>query len=324
MADSSLANKPSTVKKLYSLGWNSIILADDVNKEVTFCMTEFKGLCSVVPYGFIYSTLGSTHQKVYDSMDDAKKSAGPFFHLSSRASRVLGEAYQNRKVAEYVVKRRRREVISEDVKSFVNSHDSNIMSKISDLKDSIVSGDMKKAKQIANSVPQKMNEIENDINKDEETRSNYQFAKNVIGKTMKFSPSVTEKLAAFATMVSSEAENSRDTIKEIIHKLYAAVSSKEGKELIIAVLSFTWSTLTWFLTKKSLFGIRPGGGGIWGNLVNAFKDSGFLHMFNPTTIRLIFKRLLLVGSHYWWILAILLVIYIVSDMIRSSEDDDNE
>lgn len=354
-----LAKSPATMKKLYSLGWSSIVLTDDVNKEATFCMTEFKGLCSNVPYGFIYSTLGKAHQTAYDTLDDAKKSAGPFFHLTSKAAHVLGEAYRNRKIAEYIVKRRKREIISEDVKEVVVSNSSSIFGKIQDIKISIESGNLKKAKQIADSAPQKMNEIERDINQDHETKTNYEFARNVLGKTLKVGPKVVNKLAAFTAMLASETKNTKESTKEIIHSIYAALSSKTGKSMITAFLAMAWNIIATTLAKRAIFGTATGAGlktgvqvaykfgaaaakaatttalnvasptasqtlGGIAKIATATHVGGLRAVFAPSNLYQMLKWAGHFAAQHWLILSILLVIYIVGEMISASGDEENE
>lgn len=91
-SDSEFFKNAGGVHKLHSLGWTSFIAADDVNKRAIFCMREFHGLCSSVPYSFIYSSLGKEHKRVYDDLEDLKKSASPFFKTSFNVKRVFGES----------------------------------------------------------------------------------------------------------------------------------------------------------------------------------------------------------------------------------------
>ena len=77
------------IHKLHQVGWNSIIAADDVNKRALFCMKEFHGLCTTVPYQFIYSSLGKDHGKVYDSLEEVKKSASPFLQRAVSIKRLF-------------------------------------------------------------------------------------------------------------------------------------------------------------------------------------------------------------------------------------------
>ena len=74
-----------------SIGWNSFILADETNKRAIFCMEEFHGLCSSVPYQFMYSSLGSEHSKVYENLEDVRKSMSPIFRTSINLAKLAGK-----------------------------------------------------------------------------------------------------------------------------------------------------------------------------------------------------------------------------------------
>jgi hypothetical protein len=82
-------SSPDVVKKLHQLGWASIVVTDDVNKQATFCMKEFGGICSTIPYSFIFSSLGKEHSQVYKDLEDANRSAGPFFRKKSTTRRKM-------------------------------------------------------------------------------------------------------------------------------------------------------------------------------------------------------------------------------------------
>jgi hypothetical protein len=98
--DNEMFKSAGGVKKMFSLGWTSFIVADDVNKRVTFCMDEFKGLCSVVLYPYMFAGLG--HSRVYDSLEDVRKSASPFFKISSSPTKLFGESIASIKAGEYL------------------------------------------------------------------------------------------------------------------------------------------------------------------------------------------------------------------------------
>jgi hypothetical protein len=85
-------SKPGVVRRIHKLGWASLIITDDVNKRATFCMKEFGGVCSVVPYQFIYSSLGKDHAKVYEDLEDVKRTASPFFSMRTNRSKAFGES----------------------------------------------------------------------------------------------------------------------------------------------------------------------------------------------------------------------------------------
>ena len=95
-------SKPGVVRRVHKLGWASMIITDDVNKKATFCMKEFGGICSVVPYPFIYASLGKDHAKVYDDLEDVKRSASPFFSLRKRRKQVFGETLAYNRLNTYL------------------------------------------------------------------------------------------------------------------------------------------------------------------------------------------------------------------------------
>ena len=80
---------PNMMSKLNQLGWASMIFADDVNKTAKFCMKEFGGVCSELPYSHMYASFGLAHGKVYTDLEDAKKATGPFFRNKSTTLRKI-------------------------------------------------------------------------------------------------------------------------------------------------------------------------------------------------------------------------------------------
>ncbi len=98
--DNELFRSAGGVKKMFGLGWTSFIVADDVNKRVTFCMDEFKGLCSVVLYPYMFAGLGQS--RVYESLEDVRRSASPFFKFSKSPTKMFGESLAAQKAGEYL------------------------------------------------------------------------------------------------------------------------------------------------------------------------------------------------------------------------------
>jgi len=94
------------VKKLFKLGWSSLVITDEVEKRAIFCMKEFDGLCSSVPYGFIYSSLGKEQHEVFRKLEDVKAAASPFFKLStslgSVTSKAVSEAVVSSRIQHYI------------------------------------------------------------------------------------------------------------------------------------------------------------------------------------------------------------------------------
>jgi hypothetical protein len=91
------------VKKLFSLGWGSFAIVDDVNKRATFCMKEFKGLCSSVSLANIYASIGKEQHQVYKDAEEVKASSSPFFHMSTSIKRLASESIANEKLEKYLV-----------------------------------------------------------------------------------------------------------------------------------------------------------------------------------------------------------------------------
>jgi len=91
------------VKKLFSLGWGSFAIIDDVNKRATFCMKEFKGLCSSVGLANIYASIGKDQHQVYKDAEEVKASASPFFHVSTSIKRLASESIANKKLEKYLM-----------------------------------------------------------------------------------------------------------------------------------------------------------------------------------------------------------------------------
>ena len=94
--------RTNKIKQLYKLGWTSFVITDDVNKRAFFCMKEFNGMCSSVQYNFMYTTIGKEHGKVFDDLEDVKKSSSPFFKLSTKASQVVAEQYVVDKINQFL------------------------------------------------------------------------------------------------------------------------------------------------------------------------------------------------------------------------------
>jgi len=83
------------IRKLFVSKWNSFVIADDINKRSTFCMQQQKGLCTVVPYSYMLSALGEEYQKVYDNLEDVRKSASNPFIGSRGTTMSAKKVFEN-------------------------------------------------------------------------------------------------------------------------------------------------------------------------------------------------------------------------------------
>lgn len=96
-------SRPAGIKRLHELGWASIIIADDVARTGTFCMKEFSGICSVVPYSYMFASLGKDQAQAYQDLEDIKKKSGPFFKMSTHRKKVFSlESKSNVVVDKYL------------------------------------------------------------------------------------------------------------------------------------------------------------------------------------------------------------------------------
>jgi len=77
------------INRLYKMGWDNFVIADDISRTAWFCMKEFRGMCSAVPYAMMYQHLNQG--KAYETMEDAKKANSSIFKISKKFSRIIGE-----------------------------------------------------------------------------------------------------------------------------------------------------------------------------------------------------------------------------------------
>lgn len=81
-------------KRLFSLGWKHLLINDDVQKKVTFCMKEFSGVCSSVPHKYIFTSVSKDMGEAYENLNDLKGAANPIFrqHVSGDFRKIVGES----------------------------------------------------------------------------------------------------------------------------------------------------------------------------------------------------------------------------------------
>jgi hypothetical protein len=93
------ASRARDIQKLFKLSWESFCIADDVNRRVAFCMKQFRGMCSIVPYSMLYQTLGQA--RVFEDMEDVRRSSGSLFKSSKNLKKVIGESMAQQKLEEF-------------------------------------------------------------------------------------------------------------------------------------------------------------------------------------------------------------------------------
>jgi len=107
--DATLYSNPKMVVKLFGLSWGNMMLADDINRKVYFCMKKFKGMCTMIPYSMIYQTLGQ--KQVFDDLEDARQKSGALFKRKGVSlQKIASEHHAQFKLDSY-------QYISEDSKN---------------------------------------------------------------------------------------------------------------------------------------------------------------------------------------------------------------
>jgi len=233
------------ITKLYKLGWNSFVVADDVNKRATFCMKPFRGLCSTVQYSFIYSSLEQS--KVYEDLEDVRRAASPFFKMTTKASRLVGECLATSKMEEYLPE---PQVLEEDIKSFARRLTPTIVKRVGEeLDKAVLSKNVSKIKNIVSKlkIPEvSMSSIEQVAHKNlSGFRKSYELSKKVISNSLPNLPSrlVEPVSAAIAIKSSLKKEDvmgeTRKNLKDVVSRLRTPEAQKQIKteKAIVVVLS---------------------------------------------------------------------------------------
>jgi hypothetical protein len=89
------------VRKLMRLGWQSFCIADDINRRLTFCMSEFKGMCQTIPYTMVYHSLDQA--RVFEDLEDVRRSTTSLFKSKIAVNKVFGESIAQKKLEEFSV-----------------------------------------------------------------------------------------------------------------------------------------------------------------------------------------------------------------------------
>lgn len=191
-----LFKRAGGVKKLFKLGWTSIVIADDVAKNVTFCPKEQKGICSTIPYSMIYSSISTDAKKIYDDMDDAKKSSGVIFRRKTRLSKYIGEFEMNDillKTSDYssLNENYLNENINDIFKKLSQVPTNKLKKVIIDLKKMIEKQDIKSITSTLKFLPKvDINSIEFKLSKSPQFKKIKAFSKKVLKNSI---PNISEK-----------------------------------------------------------------------------------------------------------------------------------
>ena len=96
--ENQIFQKSGGISKLFKLGWDSIVVADEVQRIAYFCMKQFNGYCTAVNFSLMHSSLKQTD--AFDSLEDVRSSSSSMFRIKKKAS-TLGERFAEYKLNSY-------------------------------------------------------------------------------------------------------------------------------------------------------------------------------------------------------------------------------
>lgn len=247
------------VKKLFSLGWTSFVVADDMNKVVNFCMKTYKGMCSMVNYGFLYSDSRSHHQ-VYKDIDEISSRSGPLFRLKNRRKTMITDNLAKQKLDLYSVNSMLSELDLSIIGKKVKDNPAFIVSNVKSIVSALKRNDVKTVYNIVkkfNPTNKKvdLNKIVNDLSKESSLfKKNYDLSYMVFKNSL---PKLNEEALVAGTILyagiislnKDKNYNIKNDLKKIVASTRNNVKTQDednddfSKDLTIA-FSFAILTVT--------------------------------------------------------------------------------
>ena len=74
--DYNIFSNRSAMNRLFKMGWSTFGVLDSINEEMTFISSLDGGYMHVIPYSYMFETIGS--KVLYDSSDKLKRASSPF------------------------------------------------------------------------------------------------------------------------------------------------------------------------------------------------------------------------------------------------------
>jgi len=264
--DEEFTTSAKGVKKLFGLGWTSFVIADDVNKVATFCMKNYKGMCSIVNYGFLYSDARSQSQ-VYQDIDDIRRNAGPMFRMKRRKKSMITDNLAQYKLDQYSTdvllseSTLNESVIPNLIKQLKTSPDK-MASNLKSIQSAVKRKDMKLAYKIIKKFnpSNKPMELSKVINKAKQTNPEFKKHYDLAYRIFKNSLNGLEEeplkvgaaaMASIAVIGKKKNYDMKSDIKKIVMKTRASITLDEdddnfSKDLktafIFAIITVVFST----------------------------------------------------------------------------------
>lgn len=256
----------SGVKKLFTLGWTSIIIADDVNKVATFCMKTYRGMCSMVNYGFLYADSRSQAQ-VYSDIEDIRKSSGPLFRMARRRETMITDNLANYKLDQYsqdilISESYLKESLAPELMKKIKDSPKSIANSLKAMSSAFKRNDLKTTAAIAKKLnpSNKLLEINKMIDKtftsDQDFRKNFELAKIVFKNSLPGLDDDSIKVGAalmggIASLHKNKKYDMKSDLKKVVMNTRLKTKSlKEDNDEFAHDLkiAFAFSLVTLFLT----------------------------------------------------------------------------
>jgi hypothetical protein len=239
--NSDVFKNPSTVKKLHKLNWGSFIIADDVNQRAFFCMKQFKGLCSLVQYRYMFEALTAgkgTYNNAYEDLQDIKKQSTPFFNIQKPSKRIFGESKADDKLLSYlkIIEEKKynnfenNDILNEDMSSAIKAIKNKL--NFNKLFQKLGSKNKKDQLEAVKVIPNvSFNKIEKmGYKASPEFKKQYEFAKNVVNNSTELNESKAKSVAIIAALGAIITEDPDKNIRPILKQLIESHQNKNIKE----------------------------------------------------------------------------------------------
>jgi hypothetical protein len=240
-------DQPQKMQKLRKMGWGSVIVGDDVNKRVSFCMKPFTGMCSTLTYSMLFQSYDQ--YEVYKDLEEIKRSTASIFKINIKPMhKLVGVSEAMTKIDEFaadlVVKKRKASQLNE-IKDLVSENVFSFVSKIAAAEPATLKILLKKAVSDPTALPEELtdNNFIMKIGKkmDPKFIQAYEFSKKVFSNTIpdiESSPDVLKAfslLATFLTYIKGTKEKTgivMSKLKETIMELVRLYRERKRRKLM--------------------------------------------------------------------------------------------
>jgi hypothetical protein len=258
------------IRKLFGMGWTSFIVADDINKSVSFCMNTYKGMCSVLNYSFLYAD-GKSGAQVYKDIEDVRKSAGPLFRLNRRKKAMITDDLAQYKINQYsqttlINESYLTEGLFPDILKQITNNPKKLVNNLKGISSAVKRQDFKTAYKISKRIDpgNKKNQIHQVVDRELKTNSkfkiNYELSYKVLDNSIDGLPpdllKVGSALVASLALINRDKNyNIKNDLKKIVMKTRAKAGEKTQYEkdvktaFIFAIITvvFTSSISIWLI-----------------------------------------------------------------------------